>query len=50
LAETAEITEATIIALAGAGGRNITQPAGLGLYIYIINLGFRFTKFFRFFG
>ena len=50
LAETAEITEATIIALAGAGGRNFTKPAGLGIYIYIINLGFRFTKFFRFFG
>ena len=29
LAETAEITEATIISLASAGGRNFTQPAGL---------------------
>jgi len=29
LAETAEISEATIISLAWAGGRNFTQPAGL---------------------
>ena len=34
LAETAEISEATIISLAWAGGRNFTQPEGLGIYIY----------------
>ena len=34
LAETAEISEATIFLLAWAGGRNFTQPAGLGIYVY----------------
>ena len=39
LAETAKITEATIISLAWAGGRNFRQPAGLGiLYVYIYNI------------
>ena len=34
MAETAETTEATIISLAWAGGRNFTQLAGLGIYNY----------------
>ena len=38
LAEMAEITEATTISLAWAGGTNFTQPACLGIYIlYIYN-------------
>ena len=36
LAETAEITEATTISLAWAGGRIFTQPACLGIYILYI--------------
>ena len=32
LAQTAKITEVTIISLARAGGRNFTLPAGLGMY------------------
>ena len=44
LAETAEITEATIISLAWAGGRNFAQPAGLGIYTYIGTIHSRYIS------